>query len=137
MLSIDERGHARKICDECLPAFEHDRTDTLVKAAKETLSSMRSSPDDPAQSVEARRKRSEKAREMSRAARAWELEHGPVADPAVYEREILPKIRAMSVRRLVAITGLSDYYLWKIRKGEGRLHPRFWESIRGVDSQEQ
>ena len=129
MLSIDERGHARKICDECLPAFEHDRTDTLVKAAKQTLSAMRSSAQDPAQSDEARRKRGEKAREMSLAARAWEREHGPVADPAVYEREILPKIRAMSVRRLVTLTGLSEYYLWKIRKGQGRLHARFWERI--------
>lgn len=38
----------------------------------------------------------------------------------------------MSVRRLVSLTGLSEYYLWRIRKGEGRLHPRFWASIRGV-----
>lgn len=129
MLSIDERGHARKICDECLPAFEHDRTDKLVKGAKGNLLRMRASPHDPAQSDEARRKRIEKAREMSLAARAWEREHGLVADPGVYERDILPKIRAMSVRRLVSLTGLSEYYLWKIRKGEGRLHARFWDRI--------
>ena len=47
MFSIDERGHARKICEDCLPEFEHDRTDTLVKAAKQTLSTMRSSAQDP------------------------------------------------------------------------------------------
>ena len=129
MLSIDERGHARRVCEECLPEFEHERTDKLVKGAKQTLSAMRSSTQDPAQSDEARRKRIEKARAMSRAARAWEREHGPVADPAVYEREILPRIRATSVRRLVALTGLSEYYLWKIRKGEGRLHARFWDRI--------
>lgn len=90
---------------------------------------MRVSPHDPAQSEEARRKRIAKAREMSSTARAWEREHGPVAGPSVYEREILPKIQAMSVRRLVSLTGLSEYYLWKIRKGEGRLHARFWERI--------
>lgn len=66
---------------------------------------------------------------MSLAARAWEREHGPVADPTVYEREILPKVRAMSVRRLVALTGLSGYYLWRVRNGEGRLHARFWDRI--------
>ena len=66
---------------------------------------------------------------MSLAARAWERQHGPVADPAIYEREILPRIRAMSVRRLVSLTGLSEHYLWKIRKGQGRLHARFWDLI--------
>ena len=107
-----------------------DRTCKLAKAAKQSLFAMRSSAQDPAQSNEARRKRIEKALEMSLAERALEREHGPVADPAVYEREILPKIRAMSVRRLVSLTGLSEHYLWKIRKSEGRLHPRFWESIK-------
>lgn len=129
MLSIDERGHARRICEGCLPEFERDRTDKLVTAAKANLSRMRASKEDPAQSDEARRKRIEKAREMSLAARAWEREHGPVPDPAAYERELLPKIRAMSVRRLVSLTGLSEYYLWRIRKGEGRLHARFWDRI--------
>ena len=38
-------------------------------------------------------------------------EHGAVHDPTVYERDILPKIQGMSVRRLVALTGLSEYYL--------------------------
>lgn len=129
MLLIDERGHVRKICEGCLPAFEHDRTESLVKAAKQTLSAMRSSPRDPAQSENARRKRIEKAREMSLAARAWEREQGSVADPTIYEREILPKLNALSVRQLVALTGLSDYYLWQVRKGEKRLHARFWERI--------
>ena len=66
---------------------------------------------------------------MSLAARAWEREHGSVEDPTIYEREILPKMQAMSIRRLVALTGLSDYYLWQVREGEKRLHARFWERI--------
>jgi len=119
----------RAYCPDCMPAFEDERTATLVRAAKETLSAMRSSPHDPAQSEKARRKRIEKAREMSLAARAWEREHGPVADPTIYEREILPKMQAMSVRRLVSLTGLSEYYLWQVKKSEKRLHARFWEVI--------
>jgi hypothetical protein len=90
---------------------------------------MRSSPHDPAQSEKARRKRIEKAREMSLAARAWEREHGPIPDRTIYQREILPKIQAISVQRLAALTGLSDYYLWQVREGEKRLHARFWERI--------
>ena len=105
----------RAYCLDCVPEFEAKRTATLVRAAKETLSAMRSSPHDPAQSEEAHRKRIEKAREMSLAARAWEREHGAVPDPAVYEREVLSRMQAMSTRRLVAITGLSEYYyLWKL-----------------------
>jgi CRISPR-associated protein Cas1 len=119
----------RAYCPDCVPAFEAERTATLVRAAKENLSAMRASPHDPAQSEEARRKRIEKARQMSLAARAWEREHGSVADPTIYECEILPKLQALSVRQLVALTGLSDYYLWQVRKGEKRLHARFWERI--------
>jgi len=129
LLSVDDRGHARTICADCLPEFKAERTARLARAAKETLSEMRASAQDPAQSEQARRKRIEKAREMSLAARAWERENGPVADPTVYEREILPRIQGMSVRRLVELTGLSEYYLWRVRKGEKRLHARFWERI--------
>jgi hypothetical protein len=52
----------------------------------------------------------------------------------MYEREILPTIQTLSVRRLVALTGLSEYSLWQVRKGEKRLHARFWEENRlGLD----
>ncbi len=66
---------------------------------------------------------------MSLVARAWEREHGPVYDPDTYSREILPKIQGMSVRALAKLTGLSDYYLWQVRKGQRRLHPRFWDRV--------
>jgi len=95
-----------------------------------TLTERRSSPSDRAQSEDARGRRIPKVRKESLAARAWEREYRPAADPAVYERDVLPRMRAMSTRSLVAITGLSKYYLWKLRRGQGRLHPRFWESIR-------
>ena len=38
-------------------------------------------------------KPAEKAREMSLAARAWEREHGRVADAARYDGQILPRIK--------------------------------------------
>jgi len=119
----------RAYCDDCLPKFEAERTGKLVRSARVVLSEMRASPEDPAQSEEARRKRAEKVRVMSLAARAWEREHGPVYDPDTYSREILPKIQGMSVRALAKLTGLSDYYLWQVRKGQRRLHPRFWDRV--------
>lgn len=42
----------------------------------------------------------------------------------------MPKMHDMSVRQLVVLTGLSDYYLWQVRKGEKRLHAR----VLGADS---
>jgi len=122
-------GPDRVYCPDCLPEFKAERSAKLATAAKGVLSEMRASARDPAQSEEARRKRIDKSREMSLAARAWEREHGRPADPTAYEREILPKIQAMSVRRLVTLTGLSEYYLWQVRKGKKRLHARFWGAI--------
>jgi hypothetical protein len=121
---LEDRG--RTVCKDCLPRFEEERTAKLVRAAKRTLTEMGSSADDPAQSNAARKRRVEKARQESL---AWEREHGPVSDPSAYERDILPRMRAMSTRRLVAVTGLSEYYLWKLKKGQGRLHPRFWNAV--------
>jgi hypothetical protein len=106
--------------------------DTDAVAADDSRQGNPSLPCDPrprsAQSEQARRRRIEKAREMGLAARAWEREHGPVADPAVYEREILPRSGRF------AFGGSSpspdyEYYLWGIRKGQGRLHARFWDLI--------
>jgi hypothetical protein len=34
-------------------------------------------------------------------------------------------VESMSVRQLVSLTGLSDYYLWQIRNGLGLLHLAF------------
>jgi hypothetical protein len=87
---LDDPG--RTFCAACLPEFEQERTRALTRAAKRSLSEMRTSAHDPAQSEAARRKRIEKAREMSLAARAWEREHGPASDPTVYERDVLPRM---------------------------------------------
>jgi hypothetical protein len=51
----------RAYCDDCLPKFEAERIGKLVRSARAVLSEMRASPEDPAQSEEARRKRAEKA----------------------------------------------------------------------------
>jgi len=62
----------RSICDECLPDYDRERTEKLSAAGKATLAVMRASPDDPAYSEEARRKRAETSRATSSAMRAWD-----------------------------------------------------------------
>jgi hypothetical protein len=75
----------RAICDECLPAYDRERTDKLSNVGKATLAAMRASSDDPARSPEATAKKREKSRSTSLAMRAWEREHGR-GDPDLYER---------------------------------------------------
>ena len=120
----------RSICDECLPDYDRERTEKLSAAGKATLAVMRASPDDPAYSEEARRKRAETSRATSSAMRAWEREHGK-GDPRIYEREVLPRIQEMTVPELMKLTGLSQFHCWKVRKGERRLHARHWAAVPG------
>ena len=47
----------------------------------------------------------------------------------MYERDVLPRIQAMTVPQLVKLTGLSQFHCWKVRKGERRLHARHWDAI--------
>jgi hypothetical protein len=47
----------------------------------------------------------------------------------VYEQQIAPVIRTMTVPQLMRITGLSQFHCWKVRKGGRQLHARHWELI--------
>ena len=118
----------RAICDECLPDYDRERTEKLAKAGKATLAAMRASSDDPARSPAATAKKRAKSRSTSLAMRAWEREHRK-GNPEVYEREILPRIREMTVPQLMKLTGPSQFHCWKVRKGERRLHARHWEVL--------
>jgi hypothetical protein len=100
----------------------------LSTVGQSTLAAMRAGTNDPAMSADARAKRREKARTESLASRAWERGHLPV-DPTAYEREVRPAIERMSVPELMKVTGLSQFYCWKVRKGDRRLHGRHWEAV--------
>jgi len=123
----------RQICDECLPDYDRERTEKLAASGRATLAAMRASPDDPARSPEATAKKREKSRSASLAMREWEREHVG-GDPDLYEREILPTIRAMTVPQLMKVTGLSTYHLTLVRQGARRLHARHWQAILQADA---
>jgi hypothetical protein len=119
----------REYCDECLPGFQQERAEKLVKAARTVLAEMRASPDDPAKSPEARAKKVAAAQRHERAKENWERTHGKGFDEQRYEREILPRLHAMTVPQLASATGLSKYYCWQVRQGGKRLHPRHWLAV--------
>jgi hypothetical protein len=90
---------------------------------------MRGSVEEPAKSPEARAKQAARSREVMLANRAWEREHGRTFDVERYESEILPRLQLMTIPTIAHATGLSSYYLWRVKKGERRLHPRHWDAV--------
>ena len=52
------------------------------------------------------------------------------SDPAIFEREIRPKLKTVSLLETLRATGLSRTYCGMIRRGVRIPHPRDWEALR-------
>lgn len=124
-----ERTSRRSLCDVCLPRFEELRLERLKAAGRARLSAMRSSPDDPAHTADARAKRSVASKQRMSEIRAWESINGKSHDWDKYLKRVRPIIASMTVPELVRVTGLSTHYCWQVRAGKKRLHPMRWETI--------
>lgn len=129
LCGADVPDSRRKLCDECLPGASEERSVRLRDSGRMTLAAMRASTTDPAQSNEARARRSASLSAAGRAIRAWEKVHGTEVDSKAYEETVLPAIRSLSVPKLVAATGLSQSYCWRVRRGTKRLHPMHWGKV--------
>jgi CRISPR-associated endonuclease Cas1 len=119
----------RQYCDSCIPTMKEERGQHLSTAGSDALRRMRSSSDDPAFSPESKAKRSGRLLAHAAAIKEWERQYGKEIDWEEYGQKVLPAIRAMTIPMLIRRTGLSQYYLWQVRKGQRRLHPRFWSEI--------
>jgi hypothetical protein len=53
-------------------------------------------------------------------------------DPAFFPREVLPLIQSVPISRLMGVTGLSEAYCYRIRRGEIVPHPRHWAVLRAL-----
>jgi len=53
-------------------------------------------------------------------------------DPAIFEREIWPKLKSLQVIALVRATGLSYGYCNQIKLGHKTPHPRWWRGLRSL-----
>ena len=90
------------VCDECLPQVSAEREERLRTSGRATLAAMRTSDADPAQSDDARAKRSASLSDAGRAVRAWEREHGKDVDTVRYESAVLPLVQMLTVPQLAA-----------------------------------
>jgi CRISPR/Cas system-associated endonuclease Cas1 len=116
----------RTHCDGCLAAFRVEQQADFSAAGPKALAQLRQAGIDPAHGATAGQRRAETMRRHHREAAAT---HAPT-DPDLFRREILPTIRQIPLRRLVAATGLSLRYVSLIRRGERVPHKRHWVSLK-------
>jgi hypothetical protein len=120
----------RDYCDGCLPSYEKEQKDAFAASGLQALQFMKAEGRDPTHGGQAAKRRGQSIADRKRAIREWEREF---VDLAVFEREILPKIREVPLSRLVKSTGLSLRYVSQIRRGEKVPHPRHWAALRRAE----
>ncbi len=120
----------RQYCRDCLPKFKDQRTIKLVRAARQVLTEMRATADDPARSPQAIAKRVATNAIRRDAALTWERENPGRHDPQMFRVEILPGLSAATLPQMMRATGLSSAYCWRIRRGERVPHPMYWGRLR-------
>ena len=64
----------------------------------------------------------------------WERSQTEEMNPAIFEREIRPKLGNFSLLETMQATGLSRTYCGMIRRGVRIPHPRHWEALRDLVS---
>ena len=62
----------------------------------------------------------------------WERSQTEQLDPTIFEKEIQPKLKTVSLLETMRATGLSRTYCGLIRRGVRVPHPRHWEALRGL-----
>jgi hypothetical protein len=64
---------------------------------------------------------------------AWEAEHsGEDDDPIWFNREVVPRLRTLTLIQIAKATGMSTSSASKIRSGKRVPHARHWEALAGI-----
>jgi len=90
-----------------------------VGAARRTLAEMRSSAEDPAQTAEAKAKRTLSLAKRARLAKEWGRAHPGPYDRQEFVREIVPRLANVTLPVMMKATGLTSGYCLQIKKGRG------------------
>ncbi len=122
----DLPGRQRRYCTDCRPTRSRD----AVAKAHEVLRARRLAGVDPAHGGKAAKLRGKRNSVKLLANSEWERRHTEELDPAIFEREIKPKLTTVSLLETMQATGLSRTYCGMIRRGVRVPHPRHWEALR-------
>ena len=120
----------RVICDDCLPYVQEKNARTFVDAGRRNLAAMRARPDDPSRTSEARAKAGASVSRRLAENREWERTHA-MPDPAEWDT-IFAGLADASVRAIQRATGLAPATCQRIKRGEGKAHPRRWEALKNI-----
>lgn len=124
---LDRRG--RLYCDECLPAYREEQAASFSDAGRTRMAELRAAGKDPSQGGEVAKRRGAKNSQRMKEQKSWEAEHSTEADPEMFRRDILPKLRGVSLGVMANATGLSQQYCSQIRRGLKMPHEQHWEAF--------
>lgn len=120
----------RDYCDPCLPSYQRDQFEQrFAGSGLAKLEQLKAEGRDPTHGGTAAGRRGAATSKRKAELADWERQYGKLADLSAFEREILPRIQAVPLSRLVKATGLSLRYCSQIRRGEKVPHPRHWEAF--------
>ena len=126
----DLPGRQRRYCTDCRPIRSRD----AVAKAHEVLRERRLAGSDPAHGGRAAKLRGKRNSVKLRANAEWERSQAETLDRAIFEIEISPKLKTVSLLETMRATGLSRTYCGMIRRGVRVPHPRHWEALRELVS---
>ncbi|MGI8557669.1 MAG: CRISPR-associated endonuclease Cas1 [Solirubrobacteraceae bacterium] len=121
------RDGRRRYCDNCRGRRFQELAPRGRERAAEVLARLRAEQRDPAHGGSAAESRGRKNAGHQAAVRDWT---GGRSDAGVFQAEILPGLRDVSIGELVAATGLSEHYCSLIRLGKRVPHQRHWDALR-------
>jgi CRISPR-associated endonuclease Cas1 len=115
----------RQYCDNCLLEHQVQSGNNLAHEARQRLSKMRIDGLDRAHGGEAAKKRGEKNTRHFISNKFFDVETVNID----YQREIMPFLHLLSVRRIAGATELSISYCSFIRRGIHIPHKRHWKAL--------
>ena len=116
------------ICDDCLPDVQQENARTFADAGRRNLAVMRGAAIDPSKTPEAKAKAGASVSRRLAENREWERTH-ELPDPAEWDA-IFAGLTDVSVRAIQRATGLAPATCQRIKRGEGKAHPRHWAGLR-------
>jgi len=123
---LEEQRRDRLYCDSCVARSRRRDLD----AGREVLNELRREGSDPAHGGRAARRRASTQRRQARARARWHDALDSRTDSAVFRREILPRLRRVSLSRIARSLDVSPGYASFIRRGLRVPHPRHWETLK-------
>ena len=115
-------------CTDCRPIRSRD----AAAKAHAVLRERRLAGSDPAHGGRSGKLRGKRNSAKLLANSEWERNQTEEMHPAIFEKEIRPKLKTVSLLETMQATGLSRTYCGMIRRGVRVPHPRHWEALRAL-----